>query len=78
MYLDKFVHSKTGKYLMSILLGIGLATLFRKTCVGKNCVTYNAAPAEELDGQTYKFDNKCYKFEKNSIKCDSKKETFVF
>ena len=78
MYLDKFVHSKTGKYLMSILLGIGLATLFRQTCVGKNCVTYNAPPAEELDGQTYKFDNKCYKFEKNSVKCDSKKETFVF
>ena len=51
MYLDKFVHSATGRYVMSVLLGIGLATIFRKTCVGKNCITYSAAPAEEIDGQ---------------------------
>jgi len=78
MYLDKFVHSATGRYVMSILLGIGLATIFKKTCVGKSCIVYNAAPAEEIDGQIYKFDNKCYKFEKSSATCDSKKETFVF
>ena len=37
MYLDKFVHSNTGKILMSLLLGIGLATFFRSICKGKNC-----------------------------------------
>ena len=78
MYLDKFVHSATGRYVMSILLGIGLATIFRQTCVGKSCIVYNAAPAEEIDGKIYKFDNKCYKFEKSSATCDTKKETFVF
>ena len=36
MYLNKFVNSETGRYLMSILLGIGLATLFRQICEGKN------------------------------------------
>ena len=32
MELGKFFHTKTGKYIMSLLLGFGLATLFRKTC----------------------------------------------
>ena len=32
MHLGKFVHTETGKYLMSILLGFGLASLFRTVC----------------------------------------------
>jgi len=78
MHLSKFVHSTTGRYMMSILLGIGLATFFRQTCVGKNCVTYNAPPNEELEDQIYKFDSKCYKMEKNSVNCDSKKKIYGF
>ena len=78
MYLSKFVHSTTGKIMMSILLGIGLATLFRQTCVGKNCVTYNAPPIDELNEQTYKFDSKCYKMERNSVNCDETKNIYAF
>ena len=29
MHLEKFVHSYTGKIMMSVLLGFGLATFFR-------------------------------------------------
>jgi len=75
--LSRFVHSETGKYVMSILLGLGLATLFRKACKGNNCVTYSAPPVEELE-ETYKFDDKCYKLDKNSAKCDTKKQIFTF
>ena len=75
MYLDKFVHSNTGKIIMSILLGIGLATFFRSVCKGKKCRIIAAPPTDELDGQTYKFDNKCYTFEKNSITCANSRKT---
>lgn len=75
--LSRFVHSDTGRYMMSILLGLGLATLFRKVCKGKNCLVYNAPPIEELD-ETYKFDNKCYSLEKNTVKCDKNKRTYSF
>jgi len=78
MYLSKFVHSKTGRYIMSILLGFGLATLFRQVCVGPNCTTYSAPPVQEIDDQTYKFDNTCYKLNKNAVICDSTKEIFSF
>jgi hypothetical protein len=73
MYLDKFVHSYTGKIIMSLLLGIGLATFFRTVCKGKQCRIIAAPPMEEITDQTYRFDDKCYKIEKNAVKCDSKK-----
>jgi hypothetical protein len=73
MYLDKFVHSYTGKIIMSLLLGIGLATFFRSACKGKQCRIISAPPMEEITDQTYRFDDKCYKIEKNAVKCDSNK-----
>jgi hypothetical protein len=78
MYLSKFVHSETGRYLMSILLGFGLATLFRQVCVGKKCINYNAPPVAEIDGEIYKFDDACYKLQKNAVKCNTKKEIVSF
>ena len=58
---SKFVRSKTGKYMMSILLGLGLATIFRAACNGTDCSRQNAPPLEEIDNNIYKFDDKCYK-----------------
>jgi hypothetical protein len=75
MYLDKFVHSYTGKIIMSIILGIGLATFFRSVCKGRNCRIISSPPIEEIEGQTYKFNNKCYKFEKEAINCEKNKKT---
>jgi hypothetical protein len=75
MHLDKFVHSYTGKILMSILLGIGLATFFRAACKGKRCRLVSSPPMEEIDNQTYKFDDKCYKMEKSVIQCNRKNIT---
>jgi hypothetical protein len=75
MYLDKFVHSSTGKIIMSLLLGFGLATFFRSICKGKRCRIIEAPPMDEITDQTYRFDDKCYKIEKNAIKCDSNKTT---
>jgi len=40
MHLENFINSQSGKYIMSILLGFGLATLFRQICTGKDCLKY--------------------------------------
>ena len=37
MEIKKLINSLTGKYVMSILLGLGLAALFRKACTSKKC-----------------------------------------
>lgn len=78
MPLSKFVHTETGRCLMSVLLGFGLATFFRQVCIGKNCLSYNAPPVAEIDGEIYNFDDKCYKMQKSAVKCDTKKEILPF
>lgn len=75
MYLDKFVHNETGRILMSIILGIGLATFFRSVCKGRQCRIISAPPMGEIDGQTYKFNDKCYTFEKRAVSCERNKKT---
>lgn len=75
MHLDKFINTQIGKYLMSIILGIGLATLFRSVCKGSRCNVIKAPPMEEIDGQIYKIDGKCYEMKTNSITCDPKRKT---
>ena len=53
MNIKKWIHSETSKYIISIILGLGLSTLFRKECHGENCIVFTAPPIEELDKETY-------------------------
>ena len=76
--LGKFVHTETGKKVMSILLGLGLASLFRSICKGKNCMVFKAPPLEELKDKVYKYNNKCYKYVSHSAKCDKQKRIVHF
>lgn len=78
MYLDKFVSSNTGKYLMSIILGIGLATFFRAVCKGSKCKIIRAPPLDEIDNEVYKYNDKCYNLEKTATKCDKSKRIITF
>ena len=74
MHLAKFFHTKSGRILMSIILGFGLATFFRKVCEGKNCIIFKAPPLDEIKDKIYKHDGKCYTFNSSSIKCDASKK----
>ena len=78
VYLGRFVHTETGKNIMSILLGFGLASLFRRVCKGKDCLIFHAPPLEKIKDKIYKYDNKCYKYEPVSTKCSSDKKIVNF
>ena len=73
VHLSKFIHSHTGKLLMSALLGFGLATLFRKVCTDKKCIIFNGPIIGDFDKKTYQYDGKCYKYKTVASKCDSTK-----
>lgn len=70
--LGKFVHTETGKILMSILLGFGLASLFRKVCKGKECIIFHAPSLDDFKDKIYKSDTgKCFKYKPVATKCSS-------
>jgi hypothetical protein len=74
MHLAKLIHTKIGKVVMSVILGFGLATLFRSVCKGKNCIILEAPPMDEVKDKIFRHQNKCYKFKPVVTKCNSKKE----
>lgn len=69
LHLGKFVHSERGKILMSILLGLGLASLFRKVCKDHNCLTFYAPPLDDFKDKIYKNNGKCIKYVPVATKC---------
>jgi len=78
MYLDKFVHTTTGKYVMSILLGFGLASLFRQVCKDKNCFIFHAPPLENIKDKIFKNNGKCVKYNPVATKCSSNSKIVDF
>lgn len=63
-----------GIMFISILLGLGLATMFRQVCEEKNCIRFVGPVISEVDGKIFKHGDKCYKYEaESSGKCDETK-----
>jgi hypothetical protein len=73
MNLKRLVNTPIGRNIVSILLGIGLATLFRRACTDKNCIVFNGPIISEVEGKTFKHGDKCYKYSTVSEKCDPMK-----
>jgi hypothetical protein len=78
MYLGRFVHTESGKLIMSILLGFGLASLFRTVCKNKDCMIFHAPPIEQLKDKIYKNNGKCVKYSQVATKCVSGAKTVTF
>lgn len=71
MNFKRLLNTETGVIFISILLGLGLASFFRKACEGKNCINFNGPLISEIDGKTYKYGEHCYKYKLTAAKCDA-------
>ena len=49
MGFDKFMNTSSGQFSMSVVLGLGLSTLFRKACKERNCIVFKAPAFKEKD-----------------------------
>ena len=71
MGLNRILHTKFGQTLLSIILGFGLASLFRKVCKSKNCLLFKAPPLDKIKNKVFGFDNRCYEFSEKSTSCSN-------
>lgn len=78
MNFKRLIYTDIGRYIISILLGLGLATLFRKVCNERNCIIFRAPGLNKIKGQIFRFNNKCYKFEEKIENCDQSKKLVEF
>ena len=71
---NKFIsmmHTEFGQMMISIVLGIGLASIFRKTCKAAGCFKFISPPSKEVRDSVYLHDGTCYKFTSETVKCGS-------
>jgi len=78
MYLRRLLYGDAGKIFISIILGLGLATLFRKVCNDRNCIIFKAPDIKKIHNQIFKFQGKCYKFTEEIEKCNNNKKIVSF
>ena len=70
MGVMRMLHTDNGRYAISFLLGMGLASLFRKVCKDRNCLVFKAPPLNKVTKNTYAYGDKCYTFKETLIKCN--------
>lgn len=72
--LGNFLKNDAGQIIISIILGFGLATIFRKVCTGNNCVIIEGPKVSDVNKYYYKLDESCYKYTPYVTTCDSRNE----
>lgn len=78
---EKFFRTNTGKNLLSIILGVGLASLFRRACKNNQCRVYYAPPLEHIVDKSFYKDkntNKCSTYRAEKVSCVSSKRIIPF
>ena len=78
MYVRRLIYSEVGSIVMSIILGLGLATLFRKVCKNRNCMKFQGPSIKKINGQIFKYNDKCFTYQHNIAKCDKHKKIIPF
>jgi hypothetical protein len=73
--IDRLLNTPQGGKLLSILLGLGLATLFRAQCVGDKCIIVRSKQEENTRFKyTTNGVTKCARFKTELTECKFKIE----
>jgi hypothetical protein len=68
--IQKLLYTKEGNIIISIILGIGLAMIFKPVC--KNCIKYISPDLHKEKNKKYKINGTCYKNIVIPEKCNGK------
>lgn len=63
------LESKNGQIIFSVILGLGLASLFRKVCIDGNCIIIEGPPLDQVENKIFQQEGKCYVYKSQSSKC---------
>ena len=64
--------TRTSIILISILWGLGIASLFHRACKDGACEVYRVKDPSDITKHIYRNNGKCYKFNKIDTACHQK------
>lgn len=68
-FFNNILNNKHGKIILSIIWGLGLATLFRRMCKGRDCIIIKGPKPKKTDDKVFKFNDKCYQYKSHATSC---------
>jgi hypothetical protein len=74
----KFVdalNSDFGSFIISMILGLGLAAMFQDICKGDGCIVLEPPNHSYVTNNIFQFKEGCYKFDTVITECDENKKT---
>ncbi len=78
MNIKRLLYGTYSEYIIAILLGFGLATMFRKACKERSCLVFKGPKIDKMTNKTFKYDGKCYTFTPEIGSCREEKQTLSF
>lgn len=66
---EKFFNLPGVTTLLSLLLGFGIAAIFRPLCNGPDCVVIRGPPVSDIRGSVYQIGKQCVEFKPKAITC---------
>ena len=74
--IKKLMSTRTGIIIFSIVLGLGLSSVFKASCDSANCIVYKGPDFSEK--KIIKYNGKCYEPVEQIQTCDSNKKIVSF
>lgn len=68
--ITDILNSKMGQIIMSIILGLGLATIFKKVCKDNKCIIIKGPNTKDIEKYYYKIDDNCFRYTPYVTKCE--------
>ena len=67
--IKNILQNNVVKIIISIVWGLGLATLFQRICKERNCIIMKGPNPNTIKNQMFKYNNKCYIYHPELSKC---------
>lgn len=67
--IKSLFESSTGSIIISVILGLGLAALFRKACNDNKCIVIKGPKMEETQQYYYKINDDCWQYKPVFAEC---------
>ena len=73
MIVKRLLNSESGSTIISVLLGLGLAALFKKACNDNNCLIIKGPPYKKIKDKIFIYEDKCFVYSPKATKCSTTK-----
>ena len=70
MDVKQLFSTPTGSIIVSIILGLGLAAVFRRACSGNRCIVIRGPNPNDVAQNYYKVNEQCFKYTPVFTECD--------